>query len=91
MGVSVCGDLYLSYGKYSSLFIFITILLFLVFFLQTLASHLYQAARECSYVDPRKVEEILQVSLIEMTPSVQRPISETVKGELCIHEGPWEI
>ena len=55
--------------------------------LQTLSSLLYQAASECGFVNPRKVEEILQVPSVEApsTSSVNIAVSPSSGGKEIIH------
>ena len=54
----------------------------LYIFVQALANLLYEAAEECGYVNPKKVEEILGVTREEAAPRFKRiKLSESETGE----------
>ena len=52
-----------------------------VILLQTLAEILYEAASDCRYVDPKKVEQILGMAQPDADPPIRRSIQPVTTDE----------
>ena len=65
-------------GRYASYF---NAFLFKLILLQTLAEILYEAASDCRYVDPKKVELILGVAQPEADPPIRRSTQPVTTDE----------
>ena len=71
-------------GRYASYF---NAFLFKLILLQTLAEILYEAASDCRYVDPKKVEQILGVSQPEADPPIRRSTQPVTTDEGAYNQG----